>query len=67
MKYRILIRSISANVSSLNWFTGSAGNDPWETGDETEALQKYQELLNTNPSCNLTLTQIIPVNISVSV
>jgi hypothetical protein len=67
MKYRILIKSVNVNVASLNWFTGSAGNIPWETDEEQEALQKYQELLNGNPSGNLTLVQVVPVNIAVTV
>jgi hypothetical protein len=66
MKYRILIKSVNVNVASLNWFTGSAGNAPWETEDEPEALSKYQELLASHPSGNLTLVQAIPVDIAVA-
>jgi hypothetical protein len=43
------------------------GLPPWETNVEEETLQKYQELLNTNPSGNLTLVQVVPVNIAVTV
>jgi hypothetical protein len=66
MKYRVLIKSVNVNAASLNWFTGSAGNAPWETDAEQEALQKYQELLNVHPAGSLTLVQVIPVNIAVS-
>ena len=66
MKYRILIRSVNVNVASFNWFTGSAGSAPWETDVLQDALQKYQELLNANPSGGLTLVQVVPVNIAVS-
>jgi hypothetical protein len=66
MKYRILIKKVNINVDYLNWFTGPSGNTPWETESEQEALEKYQELLNANPSGNLTLVQIVPVNISVT-
>jgi hypothetical protein len=66
MKYRILIKTVNVNVDSLNWFTGSSRATPWETDVEEEALQKYQELLNTNPSGNLTLIQVVPVNIAVT-
>jgi len=66
MKYRILIKTVNVNVASLNWFTGSAGNAPWETEDEQEALQKYQELLNAHPSGNLALVQVVPVSIEVT-
>jgi hypothetical protein len=66
MNYRILIKTVNVNVASLKWFTGPSGNNPWETESEQEALEKYQELLNSNPSGNLTLVQIVPVNISVT-
>ena len=66
MNYRILIRTVNVNVASLNWYTGAAGNTPWESDNEQEALQKYQELLSTNSSGNLALVQVVPVNISVS-
>jgi hypothetical protein len=66
MKYRILIKSVSTNVASLNWFTGSAGNAPWETEIEQEALTKYQELLAVNPSDNMALVQVVPVDIAVT-
>jgi hypothetical protein len=66
MKYRILIKLINVNVASLNWFTGSAGNTPWETEIEEEALVKYKELLNSHPVDNLTLVQVVPVNIEVT-
>jgi hypothetical protein len=67
MKYRILIKSVNVNVAYLNWFTGSAGNTPWEADNEQDALLKYQELLNANPSGSLTLVQVIPVHIEVTV
>jgi hypothetical protein len=66
MKYRILIKSVNVNVASLNWFTGSAGNMPWETEDEEEALAKYKELLNFHPIDNLNLVQVVPVTIEVT-
>jgi hypothetical protein len=67
MKYRILIKTVNVNVASLNWFNGPAGNTPWETDAENEALQKYQELLNAHPANHLTLVQMIPVNVAVTV
>jgi hypothetical protein len=66
MKYRILIKSVNINVASLNWFTGSSGNAPWETEVEQDALTKYQELLTANPSGNLTLVRVVPVSIAVT-
>jgi hypothetical protein len=66
MKYRILIKTVNVNVASLNWFTGSSGNTPWETEDEQEALTKYKELLTANPSGNLTLVQVVPMDTEVT-
>lgn len=66
MKYRILIKTINVNVSNLNWYTGSAGKDPWETENEQEALTKYQELLKANAAGNLSLVQVVPVSIEVT-
>ena len=66
MKYRILIKTVNVNIVSFNWFNGTAGNSPWETETEQEALQQYHELLKTNPHDNLTLVNVIPVDIEVS-
>ena len=67
MKYRILIKAGNLNVSSLGWYSEFAAKGPvWETEDDKEAVQKYQKLLDTNSANNLTLVQIIPVDIVVS-
>ena len=65
MVFRILIKSVNVNVVSYNWYNGPAGNLPWETKNEAEALQKYQELLDSYSLSNLTLIQIVPVDISI--
>jgi len=67
MKYRILIKNYTnTNVTNLSWFFGKAGNDPWETENKQEALDTYQELLNSHSHESLTLIQVIPVAVSVS-
>ena len=67
MKYQILIKSfVNTNVAVLNWFLGSFGNTIWETENEQEAIQQYQDLLKIYPQDNLTLVNIIPVNVQVS-
>lgn len=64
MKYRILIRTVNINVVSHNWLL--TGVNPWETEDKQEALDKYQDLLDSYSSGDLTLIQVVPVNITLS-
>ena len=67
MKYRILIKAGNTNAASFTWYSEFTTRGPvWETEDDKEAVQKYQKLLETNSANNLTLVQIIPVDIVVS-
>jgi hypothetical protein len=67
MKYRILIQKIvNTNQATLNWYMES-GNAPWETEDESEAPEKYKELLEKYSAGDLTLVSPLNVDISVSV
>jgi hypothetical protein len=66
MDYRILIRTVNVNVAGFDWFKGAAGPNPWETDDEQKALHQYQNLLKQHPAENLTLVQIVPVDIQVT-
>ena len=64
LNYRILIRNVNINIISFNWLL--VGKTPWETEDRQEALGKYHELLDSYSSSDLTLVQVVPVNISVT-
>ena len=66
--YRILIRSVNVNISSLNWVTVSVGSHSniWETENEQEALDEYQKQLKMHSANNLTLFHVVPISISVT-
>jgi hypothetical protein len=67
MKYRILIQKIiNTNQATLNWYM-EAGNTPWETEDESAALEKYKELLQKYPAGDLTLVSPVSIDIDVTV
>jgi hypothetical protein len=66
MKYRILIQKIVNTNQEILCYYMESGNSPWETEDESEALNKYKELLRKYSAGSMEIVSPIDVSITIS-